>query len=254
MQVRIERDANVQTITLCDIDNRNAMSRLLMEQLQRALDDGISDPAVRAIVLTNEGTVFCAGADVREIGEGGRRTDDSDRLVRVLETIVSSPTPVIGRIAGHASGGGVGLVAACDISVAADDVKLGFTEVRLGVTPAIISVVCLPRMRRGDALRTFLRGDRWTAATAAEYGLVTEAVPRDQLDDAVAAVVSDVVLGGPEALAIAKDLVNRMSRVDRAAEFEWTSALSTRLFNSGEAAEGMTAFRERRKPAWAAEA
>ena len=109
-------------------------------------------------------------------------------------------------------GGGNGLAAALDISIAADDVKFGFTEVRLGVAPAIISVVCLPKMRPGEAMEAFLRGHRFSAARAAELGLINRAVPKSELDAAVEEVLADLRKGGPRALGFAKRLVHEVPR------------------------------------------
>jgi Enoyl-CoA hydratase/carnithine racemase len=114
---------------------------------------------------------------------------------------------VVARIAGHCVAGGIGLAAACDLSIADGAARFGFTEVRIGVAPAIISVVCLPKLRRADALELFLSGERITAARAAEVGLITRAVPAADLDAEVAAVVARLLAGGPSALAAAKRLV-----------------------------------------------
>jgi methylglutaconyl-CoA hydratase len=157
---------------------------------------------------------------------------------------------VIGRIAGHVVGGGNGLAAALDISIAADNVKFGFTEVRLGVAPAIISVVCLPKMRPGEAMEAFLRGHRFPAARAAELGLINRAVPADQLDAAVEEVLADLRKGGPNALGFAKRLVREVPLMTQKDAFAWTSRLSGELFRSEEAAEGMQAFLQKRKPKW----
>jgi methylglutaconyl-CoA hydratase len=151
----------------------------------------------------------------------------------------------------HAVAGGVGLAAALDISIARDDVLLGFTEVRVGVIPAIISVVCLPKMRRGDALEAFLRGRRFPAAEAAEIGLINRAVPAAELDAAVAEVVDDLRHGGPNALAEAKALVNEIPSLPIDEAFRVTAARSAALFGTDEAAEGMAAFLEKRRPSWA---
>src|SRR5690606_2586184 len=173
-----------------------------------ALTAADEDPAVRVVVLTNEGKVFCAGADLSAQsaapadGKGARGYD------ALLRAILSSTTPVVGRIDGHAVAGGVGLAAACDISIARDDVLFGFTEVRVGVIPAIISVVCLPKMSRGDAMEAFLRGHRFPSTRAAEIGLINRAVPTGDLDAAVDEVVADLRRGGPTALGLAKALVN----------------------------------------------
>ena len=121
----------------------------------------------------------------------------------------------------------------------------------LGVAPAIISVVCLPKMRPGEALEAFLRGHRFSAARAAELGLISRAVPRDQLDAAVDEVLADLRRGGPHALGFAKRLVYEVPRMETAEAFRFTGKLSAELFRSDEAKEGMAAFLGRRTPSWA---
>lgn len=236
----------VATIRLDRPDSRNALSTELVDSLGDHLEAAVADDEVRVVVLTNAGTTFCAGADLRSGTAGSPRHS----LVDILTTMLDSPKPVVGRIAGHCMGGGVGLAAACDISVVADDARIGFTEVRIGVAPAMISVVCLPKMRRADASELFLSGERITAARAVEVGLLNRAVPRDDLDAAVAEVVEKLVAGGPLALAASKRLVNEVPDLDRAAAFAMTEALSAELFASEEAAEGIAAFREKRPARW----
>ena len=142
------------------------------------------------------------------------------------------------------------MAAACDLSVAHTGVRFGFTEVRLGVAPAIISVVCLPKLRRGDALELYLTGERISASRAAEVGLITSAVPEEALDGTVADLVAKLTAGGPGALAAAKQLVFDVPGTERAEAFAWMSEVSRSLFASEEAAEGMAAFREKRPPSW----
>ncbi len=158
---------------------------------------------------------------------------------------------MLARIAGHCVGGGIGLAAACDISIADSEARFAFTEVRVGGAPAIISVVCLPKIRRADALELFLSGERISAARAAEVGLITRAVPAGELDGEVATVVARLLAGGPSALAAAKRLVYTIPGMERKAAFARTTELSQSLFASAEAAEGMAAFREKRLPSWA---
>ena len=243
---RIETVGGVATITLAQPHNANALSPELVDGMADHLDAALADDAVRVIVLTNEGRTFCAGADLKAAPAAGSRND----LVDLLQRILDAPKPVIGRIAGHCMGGGVGLAAACDISVAADDVRFGFTEVRIGVAPAVISVVCLPKMRRADALELFLSGERIGAARAVEVGLINRAVPAGELDVAVAEVVGKVVAGGPKALAAAKQLVARVPYLSRTDAFAWTAGLSGDLFRSEEAAVGIAAFRDKRAAPW----
>lgn len=248
--VKVASERGVLTVTLADVENRNALGGALVQGLYDALAAANADPGVRAVVVTNEGNTFCAGANLKE-RSGAARSTPSVGFEELLQAIQGSPTPVIGRIAGHVVGGGNGLAAALDISIAADDVKFGFSEVRLGVAPAIISVVCLPKMRPGEAMEAFLRGHRFPAVRAAELGLINRAVPREELDAAVEEVLDDLRLGGPHALEAAKRLVREVPRLEPKEAFRWTAQLSAELFRSEEAAEGMAAFLGRRRPSWA---
>ncbi len=247
--VRYDVDRGVATLTLDQPDTRNAMTSPLMNGLGDGLRAAVADDAVRVVVLTNSGPAFCAGANLKQ--------DDVEPprygLEEIFELLLDCPKPIVGRIAGHCTGGGVGLAAACDISIAAEDVQLGFTEVRIGVAPAVISVVCLPKMRRADASELFLSGEKISADRAAEVGLINRAVPRDDLDGEVRAVVAKVVRGGPTALAAAKSLITTVPDLDRAAALRWTGELSRSLFASEEAQAGMRAFRERSTAPWVPE-
>jgi len=246
--VRLEVAAGVATVTLDRPDSRNALSVELVDALGDALSEASSDPAVRVVVLTNAGPVFCAGADLK--ASSAPPASPRWTLPAVLGLVLDSPKPVVARIAGHAMGGGVGLAAACDLSVASADSLFGFTEVRRGVAPAIISVVCLPKLRRGDAAELFLTGRRVPAARAAEVGLITSAVDAADLDRAVAELVAELLAGGPNALGAAKQLLARVPQLPRDEAFAWTAELSATLFASEEAAAGMAAFRDRTDPPW----
>ena len=248
--VKVEIAAGVMTVTLADVENRNALGGALVAGLREALANANADPAVRVVVLTNEGTTFCAGANLKERSGAKSQAKNSGGFDDLLADIQTSPTPIIGRINGHVVGGGNGLAAALDISIASEDVKFGFTEVRLGVAPAIISVVCLPKMRPGEAMEAFLRGHRFPAARAAELGLINRAVPADQLDTAIEEIIADLRKGGPTALGFAKRLVYEVPRMEQKEAFKWTARLSGELFAGEEAAEGMKAFLKKRKPAW----
>lgn len=260
--VRVETARGIMTATLADVANRNALGAELLSGLRAALRAANADSGVRALVITNEGNTFCAGANLKErsaanpVGAGGAARGGAGAggggFETLLQELWDSPTPTVGRIAGHVVGGGNGLASALDIAIAADHVKFGFSEVRLGVIPAVISVVCLPKMRQGEALEVFLRGNRFPAARAADLGLIARAVPAAELDSAVAEVLADLRKGGPQALGHAKGLVHKVPDMERSAAFAWTAKLSAELFASEEAAEGMQAFLQKRVPAWAA--
>lgn len=238
----------VATLTLVDESRRNALSRAMIAELDAALDALESDESVRVVVVTNRGRTFCAGADLAELS--GDASGGPVNLAGLLTRIQRSAKPFVGRIAGHCVGGGVGLAAVMDLSVALDSATFGFTEVRVGVAPAIISVVCLPKMRRGDALAAFLRADRFDAAEAVRLGLVTASADAHDLDAAVEAVVTDLLAGAPGALAAAKSLAYVIPEMALEDRFAWATRLSGDLFSGTEAREGMSAFLERRAANW----
>ncbi len=238
----------VATLTMDQPHNRNALTPALLDGLADGLAAALADRAARVVVLTHTGPAFCAGAD---LSAGRSAAPPRTGLAEILAGIQDAPKPVLARIAGHCLAGGVGLAAACDLSIAADTARFGFTEVRIGVAPAIISVVCLPKLRRADALDLFLSGERISAGRAAEAGLITRAVPPEQLDAEVDAMIARLLAGGAGALAAAKRLVYEVPGMQRPAAFARTAELSRSLFASAEAAEGIAAFREKRPPSWA---
>ncbi|MHB1088238.1 MAG: enoyl-CoA hydratase-related protein [Acidimicrobiales bacterium] len=242
----------VMTITLSDVDRRNALSQQLLGEFINAIDSAEADRAVRVVVVTNRGTVFCAGANLAERSSSDRADSASPDidLSTLLGRIRNSPLPFVGRINGHCVAGGVGLAAVMDISVALDSALFGFTEVRVGVAPAMISVVCLPKMRLGEARAAFLRGQRFLADEAARLGLINQATSSGDLDAVVVDIVNDLLAGQPAAIAAAKLLTNTVPTMSVDEAFTWTTQLSAQLFASDEAREGMTAFLEKRPAAW----
>jgi methylglutaconyl-CoA hydratase len=251
--VLTERSGGVLTITLADEEHRNALGPRLMAELSAACDVADADPDVRVVVLTNRGRVFCAGADLDDATSRSGSTPDAPPPdpAALFGRFGRSPKPYVGRIAGHCVAGGMGLAAAMDIAIASDTSMFGFTEVRIGVAPAVISVVCLPKMRPTDARAAFLRGTRFPAADAARMGLIHAAVPEHRLDQEVAAAVADLVAGGPNALAAAKRLLAEVPAMDEGLAFAWAASLSAELFAGAEAAEGVRAYLDKRPPAWA---
>ncbi|MBO31210.1 MAG: enoyl-CoA hydratase [Acidimicrobiaceae bacterium] len=247
--VETEMTNGVLTVTLNDPENRNALSSELTSDLVETLDAADHDPEVRVVVLTNSGKVFCAGADLSQRSSGDKPSKSVNPL-DLFGRFRKSPKPYVGRIAGHCVAGGMGLAAAMDLSVAIDDAKFGFTEVRIGVAPAMISVLCLPKMRPAEAAEAMLLGNRMTGTDAARLGLVNKAVPSDKLDEEVQKFVDDLLAGGPNALAATKQLLVEVPGMDIDAAFEWTSKLSAELFRGEEAKEGMQAFLSKRPPNW----
>jgi methylglutaconyl-CoA hydratase len=245
----LRRDA--AWITLNQPEKRNALSDEVVSGLLEHLRQANDDSRVRTIVITGAGSAFCAGADLKS---GGMRPSNAEHpFVTVMKTIWNGPKPVIARINGPAFGGGVGLAAACDIAVASDAVTFSFSEVRIGVIPAMISVVVLPKLGPQQTMYLFLTGERFPAQRAVALGLIHRAVPADQLDSAIDEIVGMIRLGGPNAIGAAKQLVRTVPTMSMDDAFRWTSEIIAPLFASEEAAEGMMAFMEKRKPKWAAE-
>lgn len=245
--ILVSLSGGVLRLTLNNERARNVLSVGLMRAFLAALDRAATNTAVRIVLVDHVGPTFCAGADLKAAPDASA----AGLFAELLRRIQTSPKPTVARIAGQAIGGGVGLAAAFDISLASEDSKLGFTEVRLGVVPAVIAAVCLPKMRRGEALEAFLRGNRFDGRRAAELGLITRAVPADILDTEIDAVIADIRLGGPEALAIAKSIVADVPFMSTDEALEAMATLSAKVFASPEARAGTDAFRERRLPPWA---
>lgn len=238
-------------ITLNRPANRNALSAALVNELSAHLIQANQDPNVRAIILTGNGPAFCAGADLKSppgqsIDGGGQAVPYPD----VLRQILDSDKPVIAAINGAAFAGGLGLVGAADIVITVADVQFSFSEVRIGVIPAVISVVCLPKLGTHHGMKLLLTGERFTGTQAVAYGLAHRAVSAEQLHAAVQEEVDMICLGGPNAVVECKKLVRRVSQLNTEQGFEETMAWSVRMFKSLEGTEGMAAFREKRKPSW----
>jgi len=249
--VGVDVSAGVATITLDSPHNRNALSSRLIEQLLAAFAGALGDEAVRVVVLSHTGPVFCSGADLKETAAAlGSGEIPATRIGELLGTIWQAPKPVVARLAGPARAGGIGLVAAADLAICADTVTFAFSEVRLGVIPAVISATVLPRLSSRAAAELYLTGEPFSAARAVEVGLVTAAVPADELDATVARYTGALVRGAPAALAGAKALLRRRPAEDFATEVAELTTLSMSYFGSPEGIEGVLAYREKRDPSW----
>ncbi|MGF1454307.1 MAG: enoyl-CoA hydratase/isomerase family protein [Alphaproteobacteria bacterium] len=237
-------------ITLNRPDSRNALSTTLVNQLFDHLATANGDPSVRCIVITGHGPAFCAGADLKNPPGQSATGDRAVPFETVLKAILDSPKPVLAAVNGAAFAGGLGLIGAADIAITVEDAPFSFSEVRIGVIPAIISVVCLPKLRPHHAAKLFLTGERFTGREAVAMGLAHGAVPADALHSAIERQVNMIALGGPQALAECKKLIRRLPDLSVDEAFAETAEWSARVFRSEEAAEGIAAFRERRKPSW----
>lgn len=248
----------VLTLTLNRPEVHNAFAGQLIRELTEALQLAADDPAVRILVLAGAGKSFSAGADMNwmssMVAASAEENElDAQQLARMLRRLNYFPKPTIARIHGAAFGGGVGLAACCDISIAADTAQFALTEVRLGLVPAVISPFVFRRIGESQARRYFLTAERFDAATAQRIGLVQLVVPLAELDDTVNVQLEMLLQGGPNALKQAKRLVFSVAGHDNTRQRqidEDNARLIARLRISEEGQEGLRAFLDKREPGW----
>lgn len=239
----------------------NAFDDALVAELTEAIGKFDRDAGVRCIVLTGNGSTFSAGADLNwmrgmaRANEAENRTD-SERLAALMRTLNTLAKPTLARVNGSAYGGGVGLVACCDIAIASDGAKFGLTEVKLGLVPAVISPYVVAAIGARHARRLFVTGEILDAAYAQRIGLVHDVVAPDKLDEQVDRVLHWLAKGGPlaqrEAKHLALELGGALERNSGQTDMK-NAALIARLRVSPEGQEGLTAFLDKRPPAWTKE-
>ncbi len=245
--VGVQHAGGIRTLTLDSPANRNALSSRLLDELDRALRDATADPEVRAIVLTGSGPVFCSGADLSERGAAA-----PNRMPDILTCLVESPVPVIARVNGHARAGGLGLIAASDLAAAAEASTFAFTEVRVGVAPAMIMVPALrvvePRFLAAMTLtgETFTRGARRPAPACSPPS------PRTRRPWTTGSRRGPWPSPSrrPAPCAPPRRCCGALRTQGWADGLAAAATTSADLFAGPEAAEGMAAFLEKRRPSW----
>ena len=255
--IRIEHDTRgVARLVLARPEKHNALSAQMIAELTEAAQSLGADPAVRVVVLAAEGASFCAGGDLdwmrAQIGaDAATRAAGARNLAMMLHALNTCPKPVIGRIHGNAFGGGIGMMAVCDVAIAASGTRFGLTETRLGLIPATIGPYVVARMRESLARRVFMSSRLFDADEAVQLQLLARVVAPQELDAAVEAEVLPYLSCAPGAVAEAKAQTRALGpRID-AETIESSIAGLVARWQSPEAAEGIAAFFDKRKPAWA---
>nr|WP_210272643.1 enoyl-CoA hydratase-related protein [Chthonobacter rhizosphaerae] len=233
----------------------NAFDGPTVRALHGGLDALVADPAVRVIVLRSVGKAFSAGADLawmRRMGEAGfdENLADAAALAALLAAVDRSPKPVVARVQGASMAGATGLVAAADVAIASEAAVFAVTEVRLGLVPAVISPYLVRAMGLRQTRRLALTAERFDAETAAVLGLVHGAVPAEELDARVDAVVADFLKASPAALAAAKDLFRTVAPLPGDDLIADTARRIAERRMSLDAREGLAAFFAKRPPDW----
>jgi enoyl-CoA hydratase/carnithine racemase len=245
-------DRAVRRITLDSPHNRNALSLALTDELAAAFARVASDAQedrIRAVVLTGTGPTFCAGADLKD--DPATTPQRAERMVDLLELVLTCPVPVVVELNGNVRAGGLGILGAADVVVAPSSATFSFSEVRIGVAPAIIAVTLLPMMTPRAAQRYFLTGETFDAAEAERCGLVTMVVPAEEVGPRVQALTDAFRLAAPSALRITRQLLREGAGKEASRESLLAAArLSAEVFASADAREGLRAFAEKRKPSW----
>jgi methylglutaconyl-CoA hydratase len=247
----------VAKVVLNRPEARNAMSADALRELTAAFRALAKEPAVRVVVVTGEGKDFCAGADVAWMKAGGalppeEGKKDARLFADMLGAVSDCPAPVVVAAQGNVFGGGLGLLAACDVALLADDAKLSFSECRLGIVPAVISCWVLPKIGAANARRYYLTAEVFGAAAALRMGLVGETAPAAELGARAEAVVASILKCGPAAVRTAKKMIPAIAAAPLERRVELAVETLVSLRSSPEGQEGLAAFLEKRAPKWAA--
>ncbi|MBP0578867.1 enoyl-CoA hydratase/isomerase family protein [Labrys sp. LIt4] len=255
MSLRVERDGSVAVLTLDRPEVLNAFDEGLIAELTRAFAEAGTDAAVRAVLLQAEGKAFSAGADLawmRRAADASPEDNlaDARQLAELMRVVDTCPKPTLVRVQGAAFGGAVGLVACCDIAIAVPQARFSLSEVRLGLIPGAISPYVIRAIGQRAARRLFLTAERFSADEALRYGLIHEIAAPETLDQAVQRCLSDILAGGPEAIAAAKKLAVDMAGPITAERIEESARRIATIRSSSEAREGLAAFFAKRKPGW----
>ncbi|MCL2657244.1 MAG: enoyl-CoA hydratase/isomerase family protein [Betaproteobacteria bacterium] len=254
--VQISYARAVARVWLHRPERHNALDERLIHDLHKAIDQLQEDPGVRVIVIGSDGPSFCAGADLDWMKraatlDGDANEQDARQLAALLYAIATSSKPVIARVQGPAYGGGIGLIAACDIAIGVASAQFALTEVRLGLAAATITPYVIAAIGARQARRLVLTGERFSARDAKQFGLLHEVVVEDALDTEVARVTNMLLQGGPHAQAIVKDLMRELEGTPLSPELiNETARTLAEIRASHDGREGMAAFLERRKPSW----
>ena len=244
------------TVTINRPDVHNAFDDELIAALTGQLEGLGNDDAVRVVVLTGAGKSFSAGGDLNWMQRTASYSEDENltdaaALARLMNTLHGLSKPTIARVQGDAYGGGVGLIACCDIAVASESARFSLSEVRLGLIPAVISPYVIAAIGERQAGRYMLSAERFDAAEAWRVGLIHEVTAPDALDAAVNGIVESLLANGPRAMAEAKALIRAVAGrpIDASLNAD-TAARIARIRASGEGREGVAAFLGKRKPDW----
>ncbi len=250
----VER-GSVARVILSRPEVRNVMSDVTLRELADAFLLLGRDADLRAVIVSGAGKDFCAGADVHWMRAGGRMSAeegarDARLFADMLRAVEACPVPVVVAAHGNVFGGGLGLLAACDVALLSDDAKMSFSETRLGIMPAVISCWVLPKIGVANARRYYLTAEVFGADAALRMGLVSEVAPAAALKDRADAAAANILKGGPNAVRAAKRMIPMIAAAPLDARVDLTVQTLVELRSSPEGQEGLSAFLEKRAANW----
>jgi len=243
----------VATITIDDPERRNPLSNQAMAELESAVSRSATDADVRVVIVTGAGDrAFSAGGDLRSgfVDEPIAGHESRGSLGDLFRAMRRNPKPIVGRINGAALGGGFGLAAACDITIATDSAKFGTPEIELGLWPMMISAVLKPLVPKKRLLEMMMTGAIFDAAEAERIGIVNRVVAPDELDSAVNEIVGTLKSKSAAALALGKESFYAIVDMDTDTALDHLHIGLTALARTEDAAEGVDAFLTKRDPTW----
>jgi methylglutaconyl-CoA hydratase len=251
--VTVSDQQSVRLLTLNDPQRRNPLSPALVQGLLAALDTAAQDPAIRAVVLTGAGPAFSAGADLeflKQVTAAGAEANyaHSRELMRLFHRIYTFPKPTIAAINGPAVAGGAGLATACDLVVMSEQAQIGYTEVKIGFVAALVGVILVRAVGEKHARELLLTGKLVSALEAYRMGLVNRVVPAEQVLEEALALAQEVAANAPTSLALTKELLNALPGMGLEDGFRLASIANAWVRETGDLAEGIAAFFEKRPP------
>jgi methylglutaconyl-CoA hydratase len=254
-RIKTKEEGKVLQIILARPEKHNAFDEVTISEITHAFHQAPSNDQAKVVLLKGEGKSFCAGADLEWMKRAKNFTQEQNRedalkLAEMIHAIFTLPKPVVCSVHGAVFGGGVGLVAACDVVVASREATFSLSEVRLGIAPATISPILYRKMGESVCRRIMLTGERFSAQEALSFGLVHKVVDDDSLEGTISEILSMILRNGPQALASCKELMFKVPFMSLQDAKEYTARMIAQLRSSEEGQEGITSFLEKRKPRW----
>lgn len=253
MKVLTSDQGAIRVLSLNDPERRNPLSPELVSGLMEALDLAEQASEIRAVVLTGSGQTFSAGADLeflKTVTRSGAEANyaHSRELMRLFHRVYTFPKPTIAAINGAAVAGGAGLATACDLAVMGEQARIGYTEVKIGFVAALVGVILVRNVGEKHAKELLLTGKLITASEALRMGLVNRVVPAEQVLDEALSLAGEIIANAPNSLSLTKELLNALPGMGLEDGFRLASIANAWVRETGDLAEGITAFFEKRPP------